>query len=484
MLQRCTHRGYGHAADSAIRLDRRQWLSRFAGGIGGIALAELLRADESRRDGASAAHFRPRAKRVIFLFQSGAPSQLDLFDYKPILNRKHGEPLPDEVRQGQRLTGMSGNQAILPLSGSPFHFAERGQSGAWVSDLLPHTARIADKLCIVRSMHTESINHGPGVTHMQTGSQFPGRPCIGAWVDYGLGHENDDLPSFIVMLTKDKGGQPLGANLWGNGFLPAKHQGVLLRPGNTPVVYLENPAGIDAATRRASLDAIRQLEAEQAALHADPLLENKISQFELAYRMQSSIPDLMDFSDEPEYVFDEYGPDSRTPGTYAANCLLARRMAERGVRFIQLYHQDWDHHENLPGSIPTQCKETDQASAALIGDLERRGMLDDTLVVWGGEFGRTNYCQGKLTVDNFGRDHHPRCFSIWLAGGGIRAGMNYGETDEYGYNIVRDPVHVHDLQATILHLLGLDHEQLVFRHQGRRYRLTDVAGEVVQGILA
>ncbi len=465
-------------------INRRQWLTRFAGGLGGLAFADLLMAGTQSDTDVRPTHFAPRAKRVIYLFQSGAPSQLDLFDYKPILNERHGQPLPDEVRRGQRLTGMSANQASMPLSGSPFKFAQRGDSGSWISDLLPHTASIADKLCFIRSMHTEAINHGPGVTHMQTGSQFPGRPCMGAWVDYGLGTENRDLPAFVVLLTKDKGGQPLGANLWGNGFLPSNHQGVLLRAGATPVVYLDNPAGIDPSNRRAMLDSLQQLEQSQLALNADPLIENKIAQYELAFRMQTSIPDLADFSDEPDYVFEEYGADSRTPGTFAANCLLARRMAERGVRFIQLYHQDWDHHDNLPRNIPTQCKETDRASAALVCDLERRGLLDDTLVIWGGEFGRTNYCQGKLTVDNFGRDHHPRCFSIWMAGGGIKPGMNFGETDEFGYNIVRDPVHVHDFQATILHLMGLDHEQLVFKHQGRRYRLTDVEGRIVREILA
>jgi hypothetical protein len=462
-------------------ISRRQWLSRFAGGLGGMAFADLLLAGHETDFRSS--HFAPRAKRVIFLFQSGAPSQLDLFDYKPLLNQRHGQPLPDEVRAGQRLTGMSANQAILPLSGSPFRFERHGESGTWMSELLPHTASIVDKLCLIRSMHTEAINHGPGVTHIQTGSQFPGRPCIGAWVDYGLGTENRDLPAFVVLLTKDKGGQPLGANLWGNGFLPSKHQGVLLRPGATPVVYLDNPPGVDAATRRRMLDSLGQIEALQLAASPDPLIEDKIAQYELAFRMQASIPDLADFSDEPDYVFDEYGADSRTPGTFAANCLLARRMAERGVRFVQLYHQDWDHHDNLPRSIPTQCRETDRASAALVLDLERRGMLDDTLVIWGGEFGRTNYCQGKLTVDNFGRDHHPRCFTIWMAGGGVRTGVNFGETDEFGYNIVREPVHIHDFQATILYLLGLDHERLVFKHQGRRYRLTDVEGRVVREIL-
>ncbi len=409
---------------------------------------------------------------------------MDLFDYKPVLNEMHGQQLPDAVRQGQRLTGMSGNQSSLPLVGSPFKFAQHGESGAWVSELLPHTAKIVDELCFVKSMHTEAINHGPAVTHVQTGSQFPGRPSIGAWLSYGLGSDNDNLPSFVVMVTKDKGGQPLVSRLWGNGFLPSQHQGVRFRSGDDPVLYLSDPAGIDVESKRMMLDSLEELHRQQLSAAPDTRIEARIAQYELAFRMQSSIPDATDLSDEPEYVFKEYGEDSRNPGSYAANCLLARRLAERDVRFIQLYHQGWDHHGNLPASIRRQCRETDQASAALIHDLKRRGLLDDTLVVWGGEFGRTNYCQGKLDGDNFGRDHHPRCFTMWMAGGGVKGGMSHGVTDPFCYNIAESPVHVHDFQATLLHLLGIDHERLTFKYQGRRFRLTDVHGQVVREILA
>jgi hypothetical protein len=409
---------------------------------------------------------------------------MDLFDYKPLLNEKHGTELPDEVRRGQRLTTMSGSQSSLPLVGSPYKFKQHGQSGAWVSELLPHTAKVADELCFVKSMYTEAINHGPGVTFFQTGAQFPGRPSIGAWLDYGLGSANQNYPSFVVMVTKGKGGQPLVSRLWGSGFLPSKHQGVRFRSGKDPVLYLSNPAGIDVGSRRLMLDRLKELHQLQLERTSDAELESRIGQYELAFRMQRSIPEVTDLADEPEYVFDEYGQDAKNPGTFAANCLLARRLAERGVRFIQLYHQEWDHHANLPQGITQQCRETDQASAALINDLRRRGLLEDTLVVWGGEFGRTNYCQGKLTANNFGRDHHPRCFTVWMAGGGVKPGMTYGETDEYSYNIARDGVHVHDFQATLLHLLGIDHERLTFKYQGRHFRLTDVHGKIVKGILA
>ena len=366
----------------------------------------------------------------------------------------------------------------------PFRFSQYGQSGAWVSDLLPHTAKIADDLCIVRSMYTEAINHGPGVTFMQTGSQIPGRPSFGSWLDYGLGTENENLPSFVVLLTKGKTGQPLMSHLWGSGFLPARHQGVRFRSGADPVLYLNNPAGVSAENRRLALDRLRELHEHQFAGTPDAEITTRISNYEMAFAMQASVPEVTDLSREPDSVVQEYGPDARTPGTFAANCLLARRLAERGVRFIQLYHQDWDHHGSLPGGIRRECLQTDQASAALVSDLKRRGMLDDTLVVWGGEFGRTNYCQGVMTADNFGRDHHPRCFSLWMAGGGVKRGFTYGETDEYGYNVVRDPVHVHDFHATLLHLFGVDHERLTFRHQGRYFRLTDVHGHVVKSILA
>ena len=465
-------------------MNRRQLLQSVGMGFGGIALAEMLGQTAAAGSSLQGCHFPPRAKRVIFLFQSGGPSQLDLYDHKPLLREKTGEQLPESVRAGQRLTGMSGNQSSIPLVGSPFSFARYGDSGASLSELLPHTAKIADRLCFVRSMYTESINHGPGVTFMQSGSQIPGRPSIGAWLDYGLGSEADNLPSFVVLLTKNKGGQPLMSHLWGAGFLPTAHQGVRFRSGVDPVLYINNPPGVLASNRRQMLDGLRQLHEHQLVGTPDDEITARIANYEMAFRMQASVPEVVDFSDEPAHVLDSYGPDARDPGTFAANCLLARRLAERGVRFIQLYHQDWDHHGGLPGGIRNECKQTDQASAALVQDLASRGMLDDTLVVWGGEFGRTNYCQGLFNASNFGRDHHPRCFTIWLAGGGIKPGITYGQTCEYGYNIVQDGVHVHDFHATLLHLLGIDHERLTYSFQGRRYRLTDVHGKVVKGIVA
>lgn len=468
-------------------LRRREALCHFGMGLGAMALGELLRGDAARAATGGvmpSVHHPARAKRVIFLFQAGAPSQMDLFDYKPLLNEKHGTELPASVRGTQRLTAMSGNQSSLPLAGSPFQFAQHGGSGAWLSDQLPHTAKVVDDLCIVRSLYTEAINHGPAVTYLQTGSQLPGRPSIGAWLDYGLGSENDNLPAFVVMVTKDKGGQPLASRLWGSGFLPSRHEGVQFRSGKDPVLYLNNPDGLSAVARRQQLDALQQLHELQLAQHPDPQIETRIAQYELAYRMQASIPEATDLSQESAETFALYGEDARTPGTYAANCLLARRLAERDVRFIQLYHQGWDHHGGLPGALTKQCQETDQASAALVTDLKQRGLLDETLVIWGGEFGRTNYCQGKLTASNFGRDHHPRCFSLWMAGGGIKPGMTYGATDDYGYNIVENPVHIHDLQATMLHLLGINHERLTFKYQGRQFRLTDVHGQIVHDLLA
>ena len=461
-------------------------------GLGATALGSLLNPlhagsllqdDKSIKGILEKPHFPPRAKRIIYLFQSGGPSQMELFDYKPLLNEMHGEELPDSVRRGQRLTGMSGFQNSLPLAGSRFEFAQHGESGAWISELLPYTAKIADELCIIRSMHTEAINHDPAITFFQTGSQIAGRPSIGSWMSYGLGSENENLPAFCVLITKDKGGQPLYARLWGNGFLPSLHQGVQFRSGKDPVLYLNNPGGVTPSNRRKMLDRLRELQEIQMATTNDPEIDSRIAQYEMAYRMQTSIPDVMDVSDEPDSMFELYGPDSRNPGTFAANCLLARRLAERGVKFIQLYHQGWDHHGGLPRGIVQQCKETDQASAALITDLKQRGMLDDTLVIWGGEFGRTNYCQGRLTEEDYGRDHHPRSFSTWMAGGGTAPGITYGATDDFGYNIEQDPVHVHDFQATILHLLGIDHERLTFKHQGRRYRLTDVHGKLVSALL-
>lgn len=474
--------------DNQTPLMRREFFSRGGLAMGSLAMAAMARGDASAASQGTEAnlsglHFPRKAKRVIYLFQSGAPSQLDLLDYKPLLNERHGTELPASVRGGQRLTGMSGNQSSLPLVGSPWKFSRHGQSGAQLSELLPHLAGVADELCIVRSMHTEAINHGPGVTFVQTGSMFPGRPSMGAWLDYGLGRENDDLPSFVVMVTKDKGGQPLVSRLWGSGFLPSRHQGVRFRSGKDPVLYLNNPDGINRESRGMAVSALTKLHQLKLDQTSDPLVSARISQYELAYRMQASIPDATDMADEPESTFKLYGPDAKNPGTFAANCVLARRLAERGVRFIQLYHPGWDHHGGLQNGLPRQCSETDQPSAALIADLKQRGMLEDTLVIWGGEFGRTNYCQGKLSPKNFGRDHHPRCFSIWMAGGGIKPGMTFGSTDEFGYNISENPIHIHDLQATILHQLGIDHERLTFKYQGRNFRLTDVHGEVQHALI-
>jgi hypothetical protein len=480
-------------------MSRRECLNRLALGVGGIALADLLARDATAAPVSASPslpltppgpaalpglpHFPAKAKRIIYLFQSGGPSQLDLYDHKPLLNARHGEQLPDSVRGSQRLTGMSGNQSSIPIAGSPFKFSRYGQSGAWISDLLPHTAKIADDLCVIRSMHTEAINHGPGVTFMQTGSQIPGRPSFGSWLDYGLGSANANLPSFVVLITKDKKGQPLMSHLWGAGFIPAKHQGVRFRSGADPVLYLNNPAGVSPENRRLALDRLRELHEHQFAGTPDAEISTRISNYEMAFNLQTSVPEVTDLSGEPATVVDSYGPDARTPGSFAANCLLARRLAERGVKFIQLYHQDWDHHGSLPSGIKKECLQTDQPAAALIADLKQRGMLDETLVVWGGEFGRTNYSQGIMAANNFGRDHHPRCFSLWMAGGGVKPGITYGETDDYGYNVAKNPVHVHDLHATILHLFGVDHERLTYRFQGRRYRLTDVFGKVVNDIL-
>ncbi|MBT7919592.1 MAG: DUF1501 domain-containing protein [Planctomycetaceae bacterium] len=468
-------------------MGRREILQQFGMGLGSIALSQLL-APPNVAAVKENGHYKlarvPRAKRIIYLFQSGGPSQIDLFDYKPELEKFHGEQLPSAIRKGQRLTSMSGNQASLPLVKSPFKFAQHGESGQWISEVLPRTAKIADELCIVRSMHTEAINHGPAVTHMQTGSQFPGRPSMGAWLDYGLGTENENLPSFVVLVTKNKGGQPLITRLWGSGFLPSKYQGTRFRSGKDPVLYLSNPQGLDSTGRRLMLDRLRELHELKLAATADPNLEDRIAQYELAFRMQASIPDVTNVADEPEHIFKLYGDAARQPGSFAANCLLARRLAERGVRFIQLYHPGWDQHGGLVGGLRGQAKETDQASAALVVDLKQRGLLEDTIVIWGGEFGRTNYCQGKLTGTNFGRDHHPRCFSLWMAGGGYKGGVTYGETGPLGYNIHENPMHVHDFHATLLHQMGIDHEQLTYRYQGRRFRLTDVHGQVVREIVS
>lgn len=469
-------------------LSRRELLNRAGLGLGGIALAHLLNPSgaiaSADRGVLDKLHFPAKARRVIFLFMSGGPSQLETFDYKPLLNERNGQELPDSVRMGQRLTPMSGNQATLPLAGSIFKFRQHGQSGLWVSELLPHTAKIVDQLCVIRSMHTEAINHDPAITFFQTGSQLSGRPSIGAWVHYGLGSDNENLPAFVVLITKKKGDQPLYSRLWGSGFLPSRHQGVQFRSGREPVLYLNNPDGISGESRGLMLDRLKELVEFERGDVPDEEIDTRIAQYELAYRMQTSVPEVLEISKEPDQIFELYGPDSRKPGSFAANCLLARRLAERGVKFIQLYHQGWDHHGNLPAGIRTLSQETDQPAAALIHDLKTRGLLDETLVIWGGEFGRTNYSQGKLTASDYGRDHHPRCFTMWMAGGGSKSGVVYGETCEFGYNVVKDPVHVHDFQATMLHLLGVDHELLTYKYQGRRFRLTDVHGKVVKPLLA
>ena len=471
--------------------NRREFLRKSGMGLGALALSAMLNpvGGSSRLTPpvpklVGNTHFAPKAKRVVYLFQSGGPSQLETFDYKPLLEKMNGEDLPDSVRQGQRLTGMSAGQSALPLAGSKFGFSQYGKCQAWVSDLLPYTSEIVDELCFVKSTHTQAINHDPAITFFQTGSQQAGRPSIGSWLSYGLGSDNENLPAFIVLVSKNAGGQPLYARLWGNAFLPSRHQGVQFRSGKDPVLFLNDPNGFHRQDRAKMLDYLQQLNEVQNEDYGDPELTNRIAQYEMAFRMQTSVPDVTDLSDEPDWVFDLYGPDARNPGTYAANCLLARRLLEKDVKFVQLYHQGWDQHLNLPNGIKSQCQKTDQASAALVKDLKQRGLLEDTLVVWGGEFGRTNYSQGKLTPTNYGRDHHPRCFTMWMAGGGIKPGFTYGETDDFGYNIIKDPVHVHDFQATLMHLMGIDHERLTFKHQGRRYRLTDVEGHVVKDILA
>jgi uncharacterized protein (DUF1501 family) len=457
-------------------------------GIGFAALASLLREDVARAEPKSRGVYTtrsPKAKRVIFLCQSGGPSQLDLFDYKPHLAERQGEELPDSVRMGQRLTSMTSDQKERPITPSLFEFKQHGQCGAWLSELLPHTAGVVDELCILRGMHTEAINHDPAITFLQTGSEQPGRPSLGAWLSYGLGSENEELPAFVVMISGGlPGDQPLYGRLWGSGFLPSNHQAVQLLGHGDPVLYLSNPKGIDRAARRRMVDAIADLNRERHDRTGDEETLARIAQYELAFRMQASVPKLADLSDEPASTFELYGDDAKKRGTYAANCLMARRLVESGVRFVQLYHRDWDHHNTLPKRIRSACSHTDQASAALVADLKQRGLLDDTLIVWGGEFGRTSYCQGERTADNYGRDHHPRCFTMWLAGGGVKPGVTHGTTDDFSYNVASGRVHVHDLHATMLHLLGIDHELLTYRFQGRDFRLTDIAGKVVREILA
>lgn len=428
-----------------------------------------------------------KAKRVIYLFQSGAPSQLETFDYKPALERMVGQELPDSVRQGQRLTGMTATQTSFPMAASKYRFARHGQSGAWVSELMPHVAKSVDRLCFIKSMHTEAINHDPAVTFFQTGFQLAGRPSIGSWLAYGLGSENQDLPAFVVMISQGTGNiadQPLYDRLWGSGFLPTKYQGVKFRSGGEPVLYLKNPEGVDAAGRRRYLDDLRRMNELRMEQTGDAETATRMAQYEMAFRMQTSVPELTDLAKEPESTFERYGPEARVPGSYASNCIMARRLAERGVRCIQLFHRGWDQHNHLPAQIANQCRDVDQPTGALIEDLAERGMLEDTLVVWGGEFGRTVYSQGRLTKDDYGRDHHPRCFTVFLAGAGVKAGTTYGETDDFSYNIVKDPVDVHDLHATILHLMGVDHTKLTYKYQGRHFRLTDVHGRVVRGVLA
>ena len=476
--------------EHSLTFNRRKFLARMGMGIGGVALGSLLIPDLFSGGSVEDAlltglpHFAPKAKRIIYLFQNGAPSQLDLFDYKPKLEEMFGQDLPASIRMGQRLTGMTANQTKFPLAPSAFKFEQYGKARAWISELLPNTAKVVDDLCIIRTLHTEAINHDPALTFFQTGAQVGNRPSMGSWLSYGLGSENSNLPAFCVLLSKGKGnGQGVYSKLWSNGFLDSVHQGVQFSSGENPVLYLNNHEGINKADRRNMLDKLEELNSEGYNEFGDPEIKARVQQYEMAYRMQTAVPEVTDLSKEPEDIVKMYGADCLTPGTYAANCLLARKLSENGVRFVQLYHQGWDNHGNLPGEIKGQCLDTDRASAALITDLKQRGLLNETLVIWGGEFGRTNYSQGILKKDNYGRDHHPRCFTVWMAGGGVQPGV-YGETDEFGYNIASNPVHVHDFHATILNLMGLDHERLVYKHLGRRYRLTDVAGKVVSGLIA
>jgi len=487
------------------QMDRRNFLTKTSMGLGAIALGSLLNADKafaSVKNGAldksspeallksynknrlGLPHHLPKAKRIVYLFQSGGPSQLEMWDYKPKLKNMFGQDLPDSVRQGQRLTAMSAEQTSFPMAPSLYDFKQYGETGTWASELLPYTSEVVDELCFIKSMQTDQINHDPAITFMQTGNQLPGRPSIGSWLSYGLGSDNENLPTFITLITKNMGGQPLYSRLWGNGFLPTEHQGVQFRSGKDPVLYLSDPENYDGNDRRQMLNYLGKLNEVQHDAYGDPEINARMAQYEMAFRMQTSVPEVTDMSDEPDYIFDMYGEDSRDPGTYAANCLMARKLLEKDVKFVQLYHQGWDQHSYCPGGVKAQCKRTDQANAALIKDLKQRGMLEDTLVVWGGEFGRTVYSQGQLTPENYGRDHHPKAFTMWMAGAGVKDGYTHGETDDFSYNVVKDPVHVHDFHATLLHLFGVDHERLTFKHQGRRYRLTDVHGHVVKDLLS
>lgn len=475
-----------------LNITRRHFLSKSAVGLGSMALGSLLIPGLfTGEEGAMAQlplglpHFAPKAKRIIYLFQNGAPSQLETFDYKPLLNKMAGEELPESIRGTQRLTGMTANQTKFPLIGSYFDFKQYGQSGAWVSDMFPNMAKIVDELCIIKTMNTEAINHDPALTFIQTGAQVGNRPSMGAWMSYGLGSDNKNLPAFCVLLSRGRGnGQGVYSKLWTNGFLDSTHQGVVFSSGEDPILYLKDSDGIDKDSRRRMLDKLAELNHLGFETSGDPEVQAKVQQYEMAYRMQTAVPELTDLSKEPDHIVKMYGPECLVPGTYAANVLLARKLSESGVRFVQLYHQGWDQHGNLPNEMPLQAEDVDRSSAALIMDLKQRGLLDETLVIWGGEFGRTNYCQGTFTKDNYGRDHHPRAYTIWMAGGGVKPGTVYGETDEFGYNIIKDPVHINDFHATVMHLMGLNHEQLTYKHLGRRYRLTDVAGKLVQGIIA
>ena len=482
----CNDHVFRHLAQTTQHdVTRRTFLQRAAGGIGLAALGGLLNSE------ASAAlpgfpNFAPKAKRIIYLFQSGAPSQMDLFDPKPGMEQQRGKDLPESIRQGQRLTTMTSGQKSFPVAPSMFKFAQNGKSGMQFSELMPRMGALADEWCMIRSMHTEAINHDPAITFMQTGSQLAGRPSIGAWMAYGLGSENAELPAYVVLTSFGSGrkdDQPLYDRLWSAGFLPSKYQGVKFRNKGEPVLYLNNPPGMDREMRRGTLDELAALNEHRHEALGDPEIQNRIAQYELAFRMQASVPDLTDTSKEPASVLESYGPEVKTPGTYAANCLLARRLAERNVRFIQLFHMGWDHHGNLPNAIKGQCRDTDTPTAALLADLKQRGLLDDTLIVWGGEFGRTIYSQGALTETNYGRDHHPRCFTVLMAGAGVKKGLTFGATDDYCYNITENPVHVHDLNATILRLMGVDHTRLTYRAQGRDFRLTDIHGEIVKGVM-
>jgi uncharacterized protein (DUF1501 family) len=479
-----------------LMLTRRQLLGRTSVGIGTAALASLLSPAKTQAAGqpnqAGGAlqfpNFAPKAKRVIYLFMSGGPSHIDLFDYKPALQKVHGLELPDSIRNGQRITGMTSGQKSFPCVAPMFKFAQHGQSGTWLSELLPHTAGIVDDIALVKSVNTEAINHDPAITFINTGSQQPGRPSIGSWLSYGLGNENQNLPAFIVMISQGSGNktdQPLFSRLWGSGFIPTQHQGVRFRSGSDPVLYLSNPPGVTPDNRRQMLDAVGQLNQMAEQTFGDPEINTRVAQYEMAFRMQTSVPEVTDLSGESKETLAMYGLDEAgNGGAYARNCLLARRLSERGVRFIQLFHRGWDQHGSLPAQLPKQCEDVDQASAALVKDLKARGLLDDTLIIWGGEFGRTVYSQGALTATSYGRDHHGRCFTMWLAGGGIKPGITYGQTDDFCYNIVKDPVHIHDFNATVLHTLGIEHTKLIYRFQGRDFRLTDVHGDVVKGLLA